>query len=122
MSTETKPTSAINTSERLFDLVRYMRSELHRAQLITDAEYSWLCHDSPMATSQKGGSPSRERLEDYDDIRAKLKIATDALESLTQYKPHLCDVPEYSEGVDMGRACAADTAREALQAIQSPRP
>lgn len=56
----------------LFDLVRFMRSELHQAELITDEEYSWLCHGSDMATSPKGGSPSRQRLEDYDELRAEL--------------------------------------------------
>lgn len=58
----------INTSLRLFDLVRYMRSELHQADLITDSEYGQLCA-GPMAISPKGGSPSRLRLEDYDQLR-----------------------------------------------------
>jgi hypothetical protein len=66
MKTATPP---INV--RLFDLVRYMRSELHHANLITDEEYAWLIMEAPLA--QGVGSPSPRRLEDYDDIRAKLK-------------------------------------------------
>jgi hypothetical protein len=62
--------SAINTSERLFDLVRFMRSELHQADLITDEEYAWLSGGAAMANSPKGGSPSVQRLEEYDDLRA----------------------------------------------------
>jgi hypothetical protein len=62
----------INTNVRLFDLVRYMRSELHEAELITDDEYFWLCAEAPMAKGQ--GSPSPRRLEDYDEIKAKMKL------------------------------------------------
>lgn len=65
-------TPPINTHVRLFDLVRYMRSELHQAELITDEEYSWLCAESELATAPEGGSPSPRRLEDYDDLRKKL--------------------------------------------------
>jgi len=59
----------INTNVRLFDLVRYMRSELHEAELITDAEYAWICAEAPMAKGQ--GSPSPRRLEDYDEVKAR---------------------------------------------------
>ena len=72
----------INTSLRLFDLVRFMRSELHEAELISDEEYGWLCYGSDMAVSPKGGSPSRARLEEYDEMRAELaalRTAGDAL-------------------------------------------
>lgn len=58
----------INTNMRLFDLVRFMRSELHEQNLITDEEHAWLCH-SEMATSKQGGSPSPRRLEDYDRLQ-----------------------------------------------------
>lgn len=61
---------AINTHVRLFDLVRFMRAELHQADLITSEEYAWLCMEAPL--SKGGGSPSPRRLEDYDDIRARL--------------------------------------------------
>ena len=60
----------INTNQRLFDLVRYMRSELHQAGLITEDEYMWLCLEAPMARGP--GSPSPRRLEDYDVLRARL--------------------------------------------------
>jgi hypothetical protein len=60
----------INTHLRLFDLVRFMRAELHQADLITDEEYAWLCMEAPM--NQGAGSPSPRRLEDYDELRAKL--------------------------------------------------
>ena len=64
---------AINTNVRLFDLVRYMRSELHQASLITDAEYSWLCNGCEMANSPQGGSPSPRRLEDYKMLACQSK-------------------------------------------------
>jgi hypothetical protein len=60
----------INSNVRMFDLVRYMRRELHEANLISDAEYTWLCAEAPLATSEQGGGPSPRRLEDYDDLRA----------------------------------------------------
>ena len=62
----------INTSFRLFDLVRFMRSELHQADLINDEEYAWLCGESPMSAGDGNGSPSRKRLEDYDKLQAEL--------------------------------------------------
>lgn len=71
-STTPRADAAINTNVRLFDLVRFMRSELHAAELITDDEYSWLCHGAEMANSKAGGSPSPRRLEDYDGIRKQL--------------------------------------------------
>ena len=55
---------------RLFDLVRYMRAELHEAELITLSEYVWLCDECNL--NNGGGSPSPRRLEDYDELRAKL--------------------------------------------------
>lgn len=64
---KTKP-EKINV--RLFDLVRYMRAELHEAELITDSEYGWLCSEASLATG--AGSPSPRRLEDYDELRRRL--------------------------------------------------
>lgn len=49
--------------ERLFDLVRWARSELHEAKLITDEEYA-------MLVREKG---SVKRLESYDELAARLK-------------------------------------------------
>lgn len=63
----------INSNVRLFDLVRYMRKELHEAELITDEEYSWLLSVAEFASCEEGGSPSPRRLEDYDDLRKKLQ-------------------------------------------------
>jgi len=63
--------SDINTNKRLFDLVRYQRSELHGEGLITDEEYFWLCAEADMAKG--GGSPSPRRLEDYDEKYSKFK-------------------------------------------------
>lgn len=74
--------SAINTHVRLFDLVRYMRQELHAADLINDEEYSWLCLESDMARSSKGGSPSPRRLEDYDELRKRSDLAFAACRSI----------------------------------------
>ena len=76
---ELKKKQPINTHVRLFDLVRFMRAELHEQNLITDEEYSWLCAGSPMAISPRGGSPSPRRLEDYDDLRAELAAERKAL-------------------------------------------
>ncbi len=78
----------INTSERLFDLVRYMRSALHEGGLITDQEYAWLCSDAPMATSPSGGSPSARRLEEYGEMKkriASLEKDGDELEKLLRF-------------------------------------
>ncbi len=69
----------INTHVRLFDLVRFMRRELHDADLIDDDEYAWLCL-SPMSTAPEGGSPSPRRLEDYDALRTKLRELGEQLE------------------------------------------
>lgn len=66
-----RESAAINTSKRLLDLVRYMRSELHQAGLITDDELVWL-----LTAADEGkmgqGSISARRLEDYDKLRARL--------------------------------------------------
>ena len=74
----------INTNVRLFDLVRFMRAELHEADLITDEEYVWLCAEAPMAHSKQGGSPSPRRLEDYDDLHAQLRDMTDQFFGVSQ--------------------------------------
>jgi hypothetical protein len=97
--------SDINTNVRLFDLVRFMRSELHEAELITDEEYSWLLSESPMTKGK--GSPSPRRLEDYDEIRAKMKRMESALRASITYDEarferirHKCfgDVPDRMKG------------------------
>lgn len=79
---EARKKQPINTSLRLFDLVRYLRSDLLHAELITEEEYGWLAFESPMATSPKGGSPSRERLEEYDQLRATVATLTKAGDQL----------------------------------------
>ena len=67
-----KEREKINTHTRLFDLVRQMRTTLHAENLITDEEYEWLSGGAPLATAKTGGSPSPRRLEDYDDLRARI--------------------------------------------------
>lgn len=91
---------AINTNVRLFDLVRYMRSELHQASLITDEEYSWLCNGCEMANSPQGGSPSPRRLEDYDvmseqleAMREAIREAHEAFKNVMELQP---DVPPWA--------------------------
>lgn len=64
----------INSNIRLFDLVRYSRNDLHHGQLISDEEYFWLCAEAEHATAPEGGSPSRQRLEDYDELRNQLSL------------------------------------------------
>ena len=66
---------------RQFDLVRFMRQELHAAHLITDEEYGWLCMESPMAHG--AGSPSPRRLEGYDKLAAELARLRAEVERLT---------------------------------------
>ncbi len=76
----------INSNVRLFDLVRYMRSELHQAKLITDEEFTWLSALAELATSPEGGSPSPRRLEDYDGLRDRLASVLDTLGSIARQK------------------------------------
>lgn len=68
----------INTHRRLFDLVRYMRADLHAANLITEDEYAWLCTYEFKEDKGKPGSPSPRRLEDYDDLRKQLTALQEA--------------------------------------------
>lgn len=72
-----QPTPPVgNISEtRLYDLVRYMRSELHTAGLITNEEYAWL---ATAATDGKPnqGSISAQRLATYDELRAEVARLT----------------------------------------------
>lgn len=55
-------TSNLLTHDRLIDLVRYQRTQLHEAGLITDQEY---------ADIVAIGSASARRLESYDELRAE---------------------------------------------------
>lgn len=82
----TLPKKAAHISHRLFDLVRYSRSYLHQEELITDEEYAWLCAGAPLANSSKGGSPSRERLEEYDELRSRLNAYEKLTQSRQQFK------------------------------------
>ncbi len=65
--------SDINTNVRLFDLVRYCRAELHEEGLIDDKEYAWICAEASMNKSPSGGSASARRLEDYDELKDRIK-------------------------------------------------
>lgn len=72
-----KQTVAEFSNQRLFDLVRQQRAELHDAELINDAEYAALA----MATG------SVQRLETYDDLQsqlAALKLANEKLVELVK--------------------------------------
>lgn len=53
------------TNQRLYDLVRQQRMELHAADLITNEEYAELAFEHSAVA----------RLEDYDGIRAELAAA-----------------------------------------------
>ena len=64
--------SDITKNERLLDLVRYMRGELHDADLITDGEYAQL--------SAISGSP--ERLMEYDELAGQLASVTKERDAL----------------------------------------
>jgi hypothetical protein len=87
----------ISTNVRQFDLVRFMRSELHDADLITDDEYAWLCCEADMANSPKGGSPSPRRLEDYDSIKQRAERA--------EADSALLDFAEAHPEIGLGSSC-----------------
>lgn len=61
--------------QRLWDLVRYCRSTLHQDNLVTDEEYVMLAEDHPAV----------ERLEDYDELHARVKNLETKLNSLTEH-------------------------------------
>lgn len=129
----------IKTNKRLFDLVRYQRSELLEAGLITEDEYLYILSDAPLAKG--GGSPSPRRLEDYDQVKAsymealelcerskntavnkwvaRLKVAEDALKEIAKQKildevedPVCCDFEE-------GYTACVEIARAALNSVNS---
>lgn len=79
----------ISSHLRQFDLVRQMRGELHRQNLITDEEYVWLCRHNP---TREAGSPSPRRLEDYDELRAKLAEAEKDKERLIKVARRCLDI------------------------------
>jgi len=79
--------SDINTNTRLFDLVRFCRAGLHEEGLIDDKEYAWLCAEASMNKSPSGGSASARRLEDYDELKDRIKQLEQALESITKQVP-----------------------------------
>ena len=114
------------TESRLFDLVRYMRGELMDARLISMGEWTWLATgatpDIPGA-----GSPSRQRLESYDDLRERLEavrvdldVAMHLLHELREYgyDGTTSDEPMYAMGetwvkdLETQIADALDHARE----------
>lgn len=59
-------------NQRLYDLVRHQRMELHEAELVTDEEYIKLAKDHSAVA----------RLEDYDAIKAQLDQARKRRETL----------------------------------------
>lgn len=63
---------------RLFDLVRYQRMELHEAGLITGEEYADLLNDP----RSKGAVA---RLETYDDMKARVDAAESRWDALRGY-------------------------------------
>lgn len=65
---------------RLFDLCRYMRSELLEKGLITMEEWGWLLYDCLLA--QGDGSPSPRRLESYDDLYARFNAIKAKVEEI----------------------------------------
>lgn len=73
---------------RLFDLVRHQRVELHEAELITNDEYAWLCTAADEGKTGKG-SIARNRLDEYDEIQAKLTAAIKRIEELEREQSDL---------------------------------
>lgn len=111
---------AINTNVRLFDLVRYMRSELHQASLITDEEYSWLCNGCEMASSPQSGSPSPRRLEDYDVMSEQLEAMREAIKEACEALKAISRSTDYAgdHGSAMVATKDAITAKTALAKLQ----
>lgn len=66
---------------RLFDLVRHQRHELLKEDLITMEEYGELMTD-PRADG--AGSPSRQRLETYDEMRKRIADLESRLQAESQ--------------------------------------
>ena len=94
----TKPAYLSKDYVRLWDLVRYMRSELADADLITMEEYNALVCDEK---SRPGtGSPSPQRLSSYDETSNSLTDAKAALARLQQEREGLiARISELSEEV-----------------------
>lgn len=113
---------SIKTDVRLFDLVRYMRSELHQAELITDDEYAWLCSANP-GEDTADGSPSRERLETYDELRLELNSWQAMAESLANEIDTITHVIGLTPlaGNKPAMQEAFDSARQALAAYESAK-
>jgi predicted nucleic acid-binding Zn-ribbon protein len=89
--------------ERLFDLVRYQRAELHEAGLITDDEYAKLA-------SAQG---SVQRLEGYDALRAECERLRAEVASLKQEREEVEEAwsKERTDAID-GRKQQAEQAVE----------
>jgi hypothetical protein len=83
-------------NERLFDLVRYMRVELHEEGLITDREYAWLASEAPPSIGLE--SPSPRRLENYDEMQAALDHTRYALRNVAEIADKGAADPETTLG------------------------
>ena len=92
--------TGIRNGARLLDLVRYQRQELHEAGLITDEEYAELA---------RVGSESARRLEDYDDLRASLKVKDEQLAELERRFQAQCRA--LGEAIEARRMADAETDR-----------
>lgn len=75
------PTPWSQLHARLWDLVRYVRGELHREGLITDEE---------LAALVQIGSDSARRLENYDALRARVR----RLEREVKSRNSLIELPD----------------------------
>ncbi len=71
MTTLAEEVAQATGNQRMLDLLRVCRAELHGEELITDEEYAWLA-----------GLPSKAthaRLKDYDELRGDLATAARVL-------------------------------------------
>lgn len=70
--------------ERMSDLVRYKRAELHNDGLISDEEYAEICQDHAAVA----------RLEGYDAIKEELKEARAVVQKFMdlEYSRYRCEV------------------------------
>lgn len=108
-------------TQRMFDLVRYQRHELHDAGLLTDQEFGDLIAQ---------GSGSARRLENYDRLTMKLAAQKDEIRGLVTELEHRRSVlsrlpfcPDHRDkvaGLDC-RECEIERLSAALAENQEPR-
>jgi len=89
-------------AQRMFDLVRYMRSELHAKELISDEEYAVLSQDHPAV----------KRLESYDEMKKQLAEARAEVAGAFVAAANICSAHSYANLI---LALTPEHARQAME-------